>query len=159
MTNKWWIVAMGLCQLLMVAMGCVHGYSQQMYHRIGVKPQKVKVTSVTRRARYFHCIEIVCQFLFQYHLHQVVIFRTSSYWTSGKSAAISAGVLRVEYLLSNVLGMTQPLTNIVPTNDAGIHFAIIVNMRLGSLGSLGVSRSFVDEPIIMNGRSRHFSPH
>lgn len=34
----------------------------------------------------------------------------------------------VEYLLSNVLGMTQPLTDIVPTNDAGIHFAIIVNM-------------------------------
>lgn len=34
----------------------------------------------------------------------------------------------VEYLLSNVLGMTQPLTDIVPTNDGGIHFAIIVNM-------------------------------
>lgn len=34
----------------------------------------------------------------------------------------------VEYLLSNVLGMTQPLTDIVPSNDAGIHFAIIINM-------------------------------
>jgi hypothetical protein len=40
----------------------------------------------------------------------------------------------VEYLLSNVLGMTQPLTDIVPTNDAGIHLAIIVNMCLVVVG-------------------------
>ena len=38
--------------------------------------------------------------------------------------------LRAEYLLSNVLGMTAPLTNVVPEDTFGIHFAIILNMPL-----------------------------
>ncbi|CAJ1371633.1 unnamed protein product [Effrenium voratum] len=36
--------------------------------------------------------------------------------------------LGVEYLLSNVLGMTAPLTSIVPEGRFGIHFAIVMNM-------------------------------
>jgi len=34
----------------------------------------------------------------------------------------------VEYLLSNVLGMSSPLTSVVPEDTFGIHFAIIMNM-------------------------------
>jgi len=34
----------------------------------------------------------------------------------------------VEYLLSNVLGMTAPLTNVVPQDTFGVHFAIVMNM-------------------------------
>ncbi|CAE7749684.1 unnamed protein product, partial [Symbiodinium pilosum] len=34
----------------------------------------------------------------------------------------------VEYVLSNVLGMTAPLTSVVPEGSFGIHFAIILNM-------------------------------
>lgn len=34
----------------------------------------------------------------------------------------------VEYLLSNILGMTAPLTNVVPEGSFGVHFAIIMNM-------------------------------
>ena len=37
---------------------------------------------------------------------------------------------RVEYLLSNILGMTAPLTNVVPEGSFGVHFAIIMNMPL-----------------------------
>ena len=37
--------------------------------------------------------------------------------------------------------MTQPLTDIVPTNDAGIHFAIIVNMWLWLMLDPGVTKN------------------
>lgn len=62
-----------------------------------------------------------------------LIWHDVAFWSS-RSNHDSPTNLRVEYLLSNVLGMTQPLTDIVPTNDAGIHFAIIVNMCLVVVG-------------------------
>ena len=53
---------------------------------------------------------------------------------------------RVEYLLSNVLGMTAPLTNVVPQDTFGVHFAIVMNMPLGNhrarLPFRGVQHSF-----------------